>query len=96
MKIKGIVIAVIVIIVAVAVYTKPDDKTIKIKTINAIWGDVVPKPEKTPQFYELFMNTTTVNIYIDDWWVLKRIRYKFGKEKKTIGFAAFANVIINK
>ncbi len=50
MKTRGIVIATILIIVIVAVYTKPDDRTIKIQTIKAIWGDVVPTPEKTPQF----------------------------------------------
>ncbi len=50
MKTRGIVIATILIIVIVAVYTKPDDRSIKIQTIKAIWGDVVPTPEKTPQF----------------------------------------------
>ncbi|HEV8083868.1 MAG TPA: hypothetical protein VGP55_11725 [Chitinophagaceae bacterium] len=96
MKTRGIVIAIILIIVIAAVYTKPDDRTIKIETINAIWGDVVPTPEKTPQFYEQFMNITTVNIYIDDWLLLKRIQYKMKQGKQTVGFAAFGKVMIRK
>lgn len=96
MKIKGIVIAIILIIVIIAVATKPDDKTIKIKTINAVWGDRVPIPQKTPEFYEQFMNTTTVDIYIDDWLLLKRIKYKMKQRKETIGFAAFGKVMIRK
>lgn len=94
MKIKGIVIAIILIIIIIAIATKPDDKTIKIKTIKAIWGDVVPIPEKTPQFYEQFMNTTTVNIYIDDWMLFKRIQYKTNRGKETVGFAAFGKVML--
>ncbi len=94
MKKRATVILLIVIFIIIAVVTKPDDKTIKIKTIKALWGNVVPIPEKTPQFYEQFMNTTTVDIYIDDWVLLKRIRYKMTKGIQTVGFAAFGKVMI--
>ncbi|MEP6584872.1 MAG: hypothetical protein ABJA90_11430 [Ginsengibacter sp.] len=94
MKIKGIVIAIILIIGIIAVATKPDDKTIKIKTVEALWGDVVPNPKDKPDFYEQFMNTTTVAISIDDWILLKRIQYNIKGKDETVGFAAFGRVMI--
>ncbi len=94
MKTKIIVIAITLIILIIAIATKPDDKRIKIETINALWGNIVPIPEKTPQLYEMFMNTTTVNIKIDDWLFLKRIQYKIKQGKQTVGFAAFGKVMI--
>ncbi len=96
MRKKIIIAAALLIVVITAVITKPDDKTIKIKTINALWGDVVPVPERAPQFYEDFMNTTTTNISIDDWVLLKRIRYQMTHDVQTVGFAAFGKVWIRK
>ncbi len=87
---------IVVIFITIAVLTKPDDRTIKIATINAIWGDKAPRPEDAPQFYEQFMNITTVDIYINDWWLLKRIQYKFAKGTETVGIAAFGKVMIYK
>ena len=91
-----IIIAVIVLVLVIAFFTKPGDKTIKIKTINALWGNMVPDPYDKPDFYELFMNTTTVNITIDDWVLLKRIKYKMKDGNATVGFAAFCQVMIRK
>ena len=34
------------------------------------------------------MSITTVNIYIDDWLLLKRIQYKMKQGKQAVGFAA--------
>ncbi len=42
------------------------------------------------------MSITTVNIYIDDWLLLKRIQYKMKQGKHAVGFAAFGKVIIRK
>ncbi len=94
MKKRGIILLIILVVIIIAVATKPDDKTIKIKTINALWGDRVPDVKDKPDFYEMFMNTTTVNIEIDDWLLLKRIKYKMKDGEETVGFAAFGNVII--
>lgn len=89
-----IIIAVVILILIIAFFTKPDDKTIKIKTINALWGNMVPDPYDKPDFYESFMNTTTVNITIDDWLLLKRVKYKMKDGDHTVGFAAFGQVMI--
>ncbi|MDQ2862674.1 MAG: hypothetical protein M3R50_03315 [Bacteroidota bacterium] len=96
MKKKGLIITIFVIIVfiLVAIITKPSDKQIKIKAVEAVWGTLVPDVNKYPGYYEEFMNYTTVNVYIDDWVVVKRIRFNMGKEIRPIGFAAFDQVLI--
>lgn len=77
-----------------AILTKPSDKEIKIETIKTVWGSLVPDVNKHPGYYEEFMNYTTVNVYIDDWVVVKRIRFKMGDKIRPIGFAAFDKVFI--
>ncbi|MEP7251495.1 MAG: hypothetical protein ABI683_03920 [Ginsengibacter sp.] len=96
LRTNKIIVGVIVLILVIAFFTKPDDKTIKIKTINALWGDMVPDVNDKPDFYESFMNTTTVAITIDDWLLLKRIKYKTKDGDPTVGFAAFGQVMIRK
>ncbi|MEO7047330.1 MAG: hypothetical protein ABI091_18655, partial [Ferruginibacter sp.] len=71
-----IIISVIAIFILIAIITKPSDKQIKIKAVEAVWGTLVPDVNKYPGYYEEFMNYTTVNVYIDDWVVVKRIRFK--------------------
>jgi hypothetical protein len=94
---KNIIIgSIIAAIFIVAAFTKPTDKNIKINVIEAIWGDRVPDKYNKPDFYEQFMNITTQAIIIDDWLFIKRIRYPIGKDKKTIGYAAFGKILINK
>ncbi len=95
MKVKAIIIAVIVLILIIAILTKPDDKTIIIKSVKAVWGSVTPD-ESVPQYYEQFMDLNSKSVHIDNWIVLKRIQYTFGNNTRTIGFAAFGKVILRK
>jgi hypothetical protein len=92
--VRKLIVSVIAIFILVAVLTKPSDKEIKIETIKTVWGSLVPDVNKYPGYYEEFMNYTTVNVYIDDWIVVKRIRFKIGNEIRPIGFAAFGKVVI--
>ena len=95
---KNVIIVSILItaIFIVAAFTKPTDKEIKINVIEAIWGDRVPDKYGKPAFYEQFMNITTEAVIIDDWLVIKRIRYLVGTDKKIIGYAAFGKIMTNR
>lgn len=86
----------IIIIAIIAAYTKPDDKTIMEKAVKAVWGNLTPGKYSFPEYYEQFMNLNSPDVDIDDWLVVKRIQYTFGNNKKTIGYAAFGKVMINK
>ena len=44
----------------------------------------MPDVNKHPGNYEEFMNYTTVNVYIDDWVIVKRIRFKMGDKIRPI------------
>lgn len=90
-----IFISIVVIILIIAAATKPDDKTIKIEVVKAIWGRRVPTMN-TPQYYNQFMDLTTKNIDIDDWIFLKRIEFTVKDTTSTIGFAAFGKVMLHK
>jgi hypothetical protein len=89
-----IIIFIIVLLFVVAVVTKPSDKQIKKKAIKSIWGNLVPDENKYPGYYNQFMDYTTTSVYIDDWLVIKRIRFKSGKEIKPVGFAALGETFI--
>jgi len=92
--VRKLILSVIAIFVLIAILTKPSDKEIKIETIKTVWGSLAPDVNKHPGYYEEFMNYTTVNVYIDDWVVVKRIRFKMGDKIRPIGFAAFDKVFI--
>ena len=89
------VLLVIVIVLVIAAYTKPDDKSIKIKVVNELWGDKVPDIHM-PEYYEQFMNLTTKNIDIDDEMFFKRIKYTVNNNTATIGYAAFGKIMLRK
>ncbi|MBD0288671.1 MAG: hypothetical protein ICV79_25100 [Flavisolibacter sp.] len=92
---KRILISLFVIMVlAIAYFTKPDNKTCIIEAVKAVWGEDVP-PVTVPEYYEQFMDEMSQSVEIDDWWVLKRIRYRVNdKVQGTVGFGAFKRVLI--
>ncbi len=61
----------LVIILIIAAVTKPDDKTIKEKTVQAVWGNLTPGKYRFPEYYEQFMNINSGDVDIDDWGVVK-------------------------
>jgi len=87
-----IVIILIIIILGVAYFTKPDNKTIIIKSVARMWGKQAPTPQVSIRFYEDFMNLNSSHVSITDWLFFKTISFHFGTYNNTIGFAAFSNV----
>ena len=89
-----VTISLIAIFVIIAIVTKPGDKKIKIEAVKAVWGNLVPDVNKYPGYFNQFMDYTSASVYIDDWIIIKRIRFKIGKNIRPIGFAAFGQVFI--
>jgi len=83
-----IIISAICIILVIAYFTKPDNKSIIIASVTRVWGDITPSVNK-PMYYEQFMDLNSKSVHIDDWIFLKRIKYQMGDFNKTIGIAAF-------
>lgn len=94
-KIFLITVLLVVIILIIAVFTKPSDKEIKIQVVDALWGKWVPGRDY-PAHYEEFMDLVTKDIDIDDWVFLKRIKDMVKDSTITVGYAAFGKVIITK
>ena len=90
---RVLLILLIVFVLIVAAASKPDDKSCIIAAVNAVWGSRVPSLSM-PQYYEQFMDVTSQSVEINDWWLLKRIRYKTNKGKMTVGYGAFRHVFI--
>ena len=83
-----IILSLIFILLLVAYFTKPDDKSIIIASVTRVWGNLTPT-DKKPMYYNQFMDLNSKSVHIDDWIFLKRIKYHMGDFNKTIGFAAF-------
>ena len=98
MKKKVLIISLLIIVVVMIIgaVTKPDDKKIKIETVDAVWKNLVPDKNTDSRYYEQFMNVITPDIIIDDWVFLKRIRYIAKDSIVNVGYAVFGKVIINK
>ena len=82
-------------LLAVAYFTKPDDKTCIIAAVKAVWGDRTPNMYEKPALFEEFMNLNSKQVTVDDWIFLKRIRYHFPKKEYNIGIGAFRRVFTN-
>jgi len=81
-------------LLTLAYFRKPDDKTCIIAAVEAVWGSRTPDKNKFPDYFEQFMNVTAPSVEVNNWVFLKRIRYQYGKEKKTIGYGLFKRVYI--
>lgn len=89
---RTIVIIIVILILGIAYFTKPDNKTIIIKSVARMWGKKAPTPQQSLRFYEEFMNLNSKSVHITDWLFFKTINYTIGTYNKTIGFAAFSHV----
>ena len=89
---RTIVIIIIIIILGIAYFTKPDNKTIIIKSVARMWGRKAPSPQESIRYYEDFMNLNSKSIRITDWLFFKTINFRMGTYNSTIGFAAFSHV----
>jgi hypothetical protein len=86
-----VIIILLLILLGVMYFTKPDNKTIIIQSVTRMWGKVTP-PTSRPTFYEEFMDLNSKSVTIHDWIFFKTIKYHIGNLDETIGFAAFGKV----
>lgn len=85
----------LVTVLTIAYFTKPDNKTCIEAAVKAVWGDKMPVKTKTPEYYEQFMDIMSENVTVNDWVFLKRIHYRIDdKRQGTVGFGAFRRVFI--
>jgi hypothetical protein len=89
---KKIIVLLLIIFTLFAAYSsKPDDRTCIIEAVKSVWGPLTPTTDR-PIYYEQFMDLTSKLVEIDDWIFLKRIKYKFKNDTKTVAFGAFKKV----
>lgn len=86
-----IIIALCILVLGVAYFTKPDDKTIIIQSVTRFWGDRSPTVQM-PVYYNQFMDLNSKSVEINDWIFIKRVRYHLGSFNRTIGIAAFSHI----
>lgn len=91
---KILIIFFLAFLVFLAFISKPDDKTCIIRAVEYVWGDKTPDKYQYPQYFEQFMNLTSKSVEVNDWFLCKRIRYKYGQEWKTVGIGLFKKVLI--
>ncbi len=90
-----VVVAILAAFFITAASTLPEDKEIKIQTVKAVWGDRVPTL-RTPQFFEQFMDVTAPSVLIDNWVILKRIRFNAEKDTVFAGIGMFNQIWLRK
>lgn len=88
---RKLILLFLVVVLAVAYFTKPDNKTCIIQGVQAVWGDAMPDVEKYPVYFEQFMNLNSPNITVKDWVFVKRVQYKLQSKPMTVGYGAFQN-----
>ena|SRR5688500_5668054 len=88
------VILVLLALLGIAYATKPSDKNCIIAAVEGVWGSKTPDKYKFPGYYEDFMNLNSKMVVVDDWIFLKRVRYLFGQEYRTVGYGAFTRIFL--
>lgn len=86
------VLFLLLLILAIAYFTKPDDKTCIMEGVKAVWGDRVPDMETRATHFDAFINVNLQNVAIQDRVFFKQIQYKVKDDHKTVAIGAFKNV----
>lgn len=86
----------LLVLLAVAFATRPADKDCIIAAVERVWGERTPDKNKFPVYFEQFMDITSKMVVVDDWVFLKRMRYRFGQEYRTVGYGAFTRIFLLK
>jgi hypothetical protein len=89
---KKVFLVLLVLLLAVAYFTKPDDKTCIIEGVKAVWGKMVPDVYKRPDLFGYFMDNSSKSVVVKDWLFWKVVNYKVDKEQKLVAIGAFRNV----
>jgi len=90
---KIILISLLTIVMALAYFTKPDDKTCKELAVKGVWGNVMPDKYRSPRFYSQFMNLYAGDITVDDWVLFKVIKYKLALDKRLVIVGVFKGIL---
>lgn len=77
----------------IAYASKPDDKTCIIAAVKEVWGNKTPDPDRSPRFFNQFMDITSQSVKINDWVFLKQVKYKTNDGFVLVGFGAFKRFI---
>lgn len=88
---KIIILLIIAFTLFAAYASKPDDRTCIIESVKFVWQEHVPSISR-PVYYEQFMDLTSKSVDIDDWFFIKRIKYRFTDKTRTVGIGAFKKV----
>jgi hypothetical protein len=86
------VILLVLLLLVVAYATKPTDKNCIIAAVEGVWGMRTPDKGRFPEYFEQFMDLNSKSVMVDDWVFLKRLRYRFGQEYRTVGYGAFTRI----
>ena len=89
---KKMFVFLFLLVLAVAFFTRPDDKTCIIEGVKAVWGNATPDPAKAPALFEQFMDVNSQNVQVKDFYLVKQVRYGTPGEMKTVAYGAFKNV----
>jgi hypothetical protein len=81
-----ILISALIILSGVLYFTKPDDKTCIIAAVEAVWGSRTPDKYKMPEYFEQFMNLNSPSVKVEDWVLLKRIKYNIAGKEYIVGY----------
>lgn len=87
-----IFLLVFIILLGVAYFTKPNDKTCIIEGVRAVWGPIMPDPNDKPDLFENFMNLNSPNVRVKNWGLFKQIQYQISRDYKTVAYGAFNDV----
>ena len=89
-----ITLLVVLVLLGIAYATKPTDKACIIAAVEGVWGNVTPDKYKSAVYYEQFMDLNSKMVIVDDWILMKRIRYKMGPFYKVVGYGAFTRIFL--
>lgn len=82
----------LLLILGIAYFTKPDDKTCIIEGVKAVWGRATPEANRTPEYFEQFMNLNSKDVVVKDRVFFKQVTYRIGATQNTVAYGAFRNV----
>lgn len=88
---KIVITGFIIFCILIAYVTKPDDKTCIIETVKIVWGRSMAS-QRSPLYYEQFMDLTSKSVTIEDYFIIKRMKYAFATETRTVAYGAFNKV----
>lgn len=89
-----ITLLLVLLLLGAAYASRPSDKACIIAAVEGVWGNITPDKYKSAVYYEQFMDLNSKMVIVDDWILMKRIRYKVGPFYKVVGYGAFTRIFL--